>query len=675
MAEGGGINSLNIKLTADPDALKKGLDTAVKALQTGGDKMKQQTEKMTFAMGKWNKTATDVGQTASRQSRALQNLANSYAAMGDAGTAGLRATAAEAIELKRRMEDVQGIIGAADLEGKFKTGAVAMGKLTQGVAGAQGAMHMLGIDSSSATETMARLQSLMAMSQALEAITSLDGEVMALAGSIDLAAARQKILNVVMSPLGIGAIVAGIALAVTAYTLLSEKTYEVSQSMKIRNEIADDTREKLKSEYGESLALAAVLKDETQSRENRTAALKKLQADYPGYLSNVDLEKTKTADLRSEVQRLTNSIYLQAKAKAAMAKLQEIAAKEIDLEIQRDKELAAVKTASMRFAGESASVVEGATTRERAALAATQAELTRVAEQRAEVLRLVKETGTELDKQGNKPTAPAATPAGGGKSTGIGATVVTPAKSIVDDQTKEIEKAIAEISALPVLQQRGSSDTGKPGVSIPINLSFDQATAGKTGERVMAQVSALNSGLQSAMAGTVDNISNLISDMFTQPEDAFRNFGNAMLATLGQFMSQLGKAIIAAGTASQVFQKALLANPGLAIAAGAALVMAGAAVTGMMKQGMNARAAQDTGGGGGTPQGIRPFATGGIVSGPTLGLMGEYAGARSNPEVVAPLDKLKSMLGGGTGTLTTRVSGTDLLIMLDRAERNRGRVR
>ena len=129
-------------------------------------------------------------------------------------------------------------------------------------------------------------------------------------------------------------------------------------------------------------------------------------------------------------------------------------------------------------------------------------------------------------------------------------------------------------------------------------------------------------------------------------------------------------------TASQVFQKALLANPAAAIAAGAALVVAGAAVTGMMKKGMNARAAQDTGGGGGTPQGIRPFASGGIVSGPTLGLMGEYAGARSNPEVVAPLDKLKSMLGGSMGgTLTTRVSGTDLLILLDRAERNRGRVR
>jgi hypothetical protein len=679
MAEGGGINSLNIKLTADPDALKKGLDTAVKALQTGGDKMKQQTEKMTSAMGKWNKTATDVGQTASRQSRALQNLANSYAAMGDAGTAGLRATAAEAIELKRRMEDVQGIIQASDLEGKFKMGAVALGKVTQGVAGAQGAMHMLGISSNTAVETMAKLQSLMAMSQALESIVSLDGEIMALAGSIDLAAARQKILNVVMSPLGIGAIVAGIALAVTAYTLLSEKTYEVSQSMKIRNEIADDTREKLKSEYGESLALVAVLKDETQSRERRNDALKKLQADYPGYLSNVDLEKTKTSDLRAEVQKLTNSIYLQAKAKAAMAKLQDIAAKEIDLEIQRDKELAAVKTASMRFAGESASVVEGATARERAALAATQAELQRVAEQRNEVLRLVKETGAELDKQGNKPapkSAAAVTPQTSITPPTAKPPVVVPVPETLALARQNIEKVneelrdITRIELPPIDQAAYQASLDAIAKDQKLEAAMDRKY-----ERVQAQTDALNSGMQSAMAGTVDNISNLISDMFTQPEDAFRNFGNAMLATLGQFMSQLGKAIIAAGTASDVFQKALLANPGAAIAAGAALVIAGAAVTGMMKKGMNARAAQDTGGGGGTPQGIRPFASGGIVSGPTLGLMGEYAGARSNPEVVAPLDKLKSMLGGGTGTLTTRVSGTDLLIMLDRAERNRGRVR
>lgn len=42
--------------------------------------------------------------------------------------------------------------------------------------------------------------------------------------------------------------------------------------------------------------------------------------------------------------------------------------------------------------------------------------------------------------------------------------------------------------------------------------------------------------------------------------------------------------------------------------------------------------------------GATPFAQGGVVSGPTLALVGEYAGASNNPEVIAPLDKLRTML-------------------------------
>ena len=42
---------------------------------------------------------------------------------------------------------------------------------------------------------------------------------------------------------------------------------------------------------------------------------------------------------------------------------------------------------------------------------------------------------------------------------------------------------------------------------------------------------------------------------------------------------------------------------------------------------------------------VPKFANGGIISGPTLGLMGEYSGASNNPEVVAPLDKLRSLIG------------------------------
>jgi hypothetical protein len=41
---------------------------------------------------------------------------------------------------------------------------------------------------------------------------------------------------------------------------------------------------------------------------------------------------------------------------------------------------------------------------------------------------------------------------------------------------------------------------------------------------------------------------------------------------------------------------------------------------------------------------IPKFASGAIAYGPTLGLFGEYAGASSNPEVVAPLDKLRDLM-------------------------------
>jgi hypothetical protein len=64
----------------------------------------------------------------------------------------------------------------------------------------------------------------------------------------------------------------------------------------------------------------------------------------------------------------------------------------------------------------------------------------------------------------------------------------------------------------------------------------------------------------------------------------------------------------------------------------------------------------------------KKFANGGVISGPTMGLMGEYPGAANNPEVVAPLDKLKSMIGGnGGGTFVLR--GQDLLLSVNRAQK------
>lgn len=80
--------------------------------------------------------------------------------------------------------------------------------------------------------------------------------------------------------------------------------------------------------------------------------------------------------------------------------------------------------------------------------------------------------------------------------------------------------------------------------------------------------------------------------------------------------------------------------------------------------------------------GLTGFAAGGIVSGPTLALVGEGVGtSRSNPEVIAPLDQLKGMLsdlvGGnnsGPQTLTTRVRGNDLILIGARTGRSQRRL-
>ena len=75
-------------------------------------------------------------------------------------------------------------------------------------------------------------------------------------------------------------------------------------------------------------------------------------------------------------------------------------------------------------------------------------------------------------------------------------------------------------------------------------------------------------------------------------------------------------------------------------------------------------------GGGGPLGGLIPFANGGIVSGPTPALVGEYTGACTNPEVIAPLSKLQNMMGGN---VTFTISGDNLVGTLNRANKTRAR--
>jgi hypothetical protein len=132
---------------------------------------------------------------------------------------------------------------------------------------------------------------------------------------------------------------------------------------------------------------------------------------------------------------------------------------------------------------------------------------------------------------------------------------------------------------------------------------------------------------------------------------------NSFLSVLTEGLISVGKLAIATGIAMLGIKAALESmNPFAAIAAGIALVALGTAVKAKLSD-----TSKKMGG-------TKKFANGGIISGPTMGLMGEYPGASANPEVVAPLDKLKDMIGGGSGG-TFVLRGQDLLLSVNRAQK------
>ena len=74
----------------------------------------------------------------------------------------------------------------------------------------------------------------------------------------------------------------------------------------------------------------------------------------------------------------------------------------------------------------------------------------------------------------------------------------------------------------------------------------------------------------------------------------------------------------------------------------------------------------------------RAFASGGIVYGNTLAQVGEYPGAANNPEVIAPLSKLRRLIqpeGGPSGALEFRIRGNDLYAVYNKVNHANTRTR
>lgn len=172
-------------------------------------------------------------------------------------------------------------------------------------------------------------------------------------------------------------------------------------------------------------------------------------------------------------------------------------------------------------------------------------------------------------------------------------------------------------------------------------------------ERMTEAMQGVNQAFDNLTVEGLSSFGDMLGGIMSGQINSFEDFGKNMIKAVAKFMRSFGTALIATATASKAFKDFILKNPVAAAAAGVALVAGSALITNMLNQGPQATA----------------FADGGIVSGPTLGLVGEYPGASSNPEVIAPLDKLKGMLNTNEQSgfvASTSIQGRDLAIILER---------
>ena len=196
----------------------------------------------------------------------------------------------------------------------------------------------------------------------------------------------------------------------------------------------------------------------------------------------------------------------------------------------------------------------------------------------------------------------------------------------------------------------------------PMVQETDEAT--KKLYRMLEAAETLSAGINSVINTMVfDTVVGMaeIGGAILAGEASFKDFGNFALGQLASLFHQLGVLFLEYGIAAEALKVSLSMGPlggPLAIGAGIALIAAAGAINAKM-----AAAAE----------GVPALAEGGIVTGPTLALIGE--GRES--EAVIPLSKLPEIAGGAGGAVEVygRLSGQDILLSTEKAQRTRSRYR
>lgn len=206
---------------------------------------------------------------------------------------------------------------------------------------------------------------------------------------------------------------------------------------------------------------------------------------------------------------------------------------------------------------------------------------------------------------------------------------------------KEKEEWVNPNNLTPITLPAGIATI--PKVAEELNTSLVQIK--ETTKEIFDYVGVAGQILYDAFRG----LEGVLVEAFTTPESTFndfvKSFGKMMKQLIAKLIAVIAVAIIAAAVLSLI--------PGLGVING--LSGASKGVSFGMAVGKNLKS-------------LIGMKDGGLVYGNSVVNVGEYPGARSNPEVIAPLDKLQSILGNSMmgGEVVFRIEGTELVGILNK---------
>lgn len=239
------------------------------------------------------------------------------------------------------------------------------------------------------------------------------------------------------------------------------------------------------------------------------------------------------------------------------------------------------------------------------------------------------------------------------------ADAITNAGKSVDDYKDKITEASAEVKKLSFTEGLQSGTNAMKGLQSGIQGITNALREGQNAWEVTTGL--IDGFIQIAQSiQAIVTIFDLLAEVTKRKteatkEDTAQNLANAASVVVGA-TADTAAAAAESANASSVTTAKVGEAASKTMAAHASIPFVGIAIAAGMVASMIALMLS-----------LPKFAKGGIAYGPTLGLFGEYSGASNNPEVVAPLDRLRSLIGtpeGVGGNVEFRISGRELVGIL-----------